>query len=120
MFALDLGHCASIRRKEFLTKFEKQQQEEDFLTVLFLHTRLQCLREQNWLTRRNTGRDSWLEGANGRDGKGGSCVAIAHWIASTYPLSDVSALSHRMIFKDFISRSLLFKPLSCLKNSSGW
>lgn len=30
MFALDLGNCAFIRRKEFLTKFEKQQQKEDF------------------------------------------------------------------------------------------
>ena len=28
MFALDLGNCAVIRRKEFLTKFEKQQQKE--------------------------------------------------------------------------------------------
>lgn len=88
--------------RNFWQNLKNNNRKKTFgLTALFLHTRWQCLSEHNWLTQRNTGRDSRLEGANSRYGKDGGWVAIDHWIASTCPLSDVSGLSHRMIFKDF-------------------
>lgn len=113
------GKLCFYQKKGISDKIWKTTTKRRLLVWQHCSHTLQCLSECNWPPWRNTGGDSWLEGANGRYGEGGGWVVIAPWIASTCPLSDVSALSHKMIVKDFISRSLLFNPLSSLKNPQG-
>lgn len=70
------------RNSDKIQKTTTTKKKNSGSTVQFLHTRLQCLSESDLLTWRNIGRDSWLEGANGRCGKGRSWIVIAHRIVS--------------------------------------
>lgn len=60
----------------------KKQKKTSGLTAQFLRATLQCLSESNLLTWKNIAQDSWLEGANGGCGTGGSWIVIAHRIVS--------------------------------------